>query len=383
MNQEVVSQTIVELFETERFYAEILLQMKRTYSDKVPVAGVNVTDGHINLYINLKAFGQMTLAERVGVLKHECEHILRSHIPRAKEIIPEVYAKPADDVADNIINGMKHKMFNIAADCAINCGLQGLPEGAVYPKLFDLKDHEAMEWYFENLKNNDKAKELQEFDDHSIWNESEGDKELLKEIIRQRVKSAATKARNAGKMTFNNELLVSELLANKISWKDQLKRFVARSNNSIRESSKKKRNRRYGIAFPGDIKIEQLNIGVAIDTSGSVSDESLQQFMAEINNIAKYATITVVEADSEIKNTYIYDPRKKYAVKGRGGTAYQPALDFFNKNNNIDALIYFGDMDNYDEEVLAKPKYPVLWAIVGPQHRPADFGNEIRIDTNE
>lgn len=377
MTTDVVSQTIVSLFETERFYAEIILQMRRIYSTKVPVAGVCIKDG-IELHINLKSFAEMALPQRVAVLRHECEHILRNHIPRMKELAPDVYAD-SKDMADRIIANSKHHLLNIAADCAINCNIPNLPEGGMFPSKFNLPNYETFEWYAEQLKDNEELKNINEIEDHYLWAESEGDKEVLKEIVRQSIKDAASRTRAAGRMTSENELLISELTAVKVNWRDQLKRFVARNNISTRESSKKKRNRRYGIAFPGDIKVEQLTIGVAIDTSGSVSDEALEQFMTEIHNIAKYATVTVVEADSEIKNTYTYDPRKKYTIKGRGGTAYQPAFDYFNKNNKIDALVYFGDMDNYDTEVLIKPKYPVLWAIVGNQDRPANFGTEIRV----
>ena len=165
----------------------------------------------------------------------------------------------------------------------------------------------------------------------------------------------------------------------RVNWKQQLRRFVANSMEVKIESSRKKRNRRYGIKIPGYVKTEELHIGVAIDTSGSVSNEALSQFMKEIEQIAKYAKVTVVEADAEVKNSYVFKPKKEYNISGRGGTAYQPAFDFFNKEKDIDALIYFGDMDSADQP--SKPKYPVLWAIVGNQQPPGDFGAQIRIVT--
>lgn len=218
------------------------------------------------------------------------------------------------------------------------------------------------------------------FDEHVIWGESEGEKEILKEKVRQAVNKAAERTRSAGRMTADNELAVNQLNKSLVNWKDQLKRFVARTITSHIESSKKKRNRRYGIMFPGTIKVEDLHIGVAMDTSGSISDNELTQFLSEISQIAKYAKVTVVEADTTVKNSYIFKPNKTYKVKGRGGTAYQPAFDWFNKmKDQVDGVIYFGDMDCFDTEAIHKPKYPVLWAIVGNQRKPADFGNEIRI----
>lgn len=378
MNDDAVSQAIVKLFDTEWFYAELTASMRRVIGDRVPIAGVCIKDS-IELHINPKTFNDLPLTERVAIIKHECEHILRDHIGRSKEIAPEVYIDAKVDDAASIINQMKHQSINIAADCAINGGIPGLPVDSVFPETFKLPDGNTMEWYLNALKDNEEAKKFMNFDDHPLWAESDSDNEALREKVRQAIKEAATRTRNAGRMTYNDELLVSKFLDASVSWQAQLKRFAAKNTEVLLDTSKKKRNRRYGIMYPGSVKKELLHLGVAIDTSGSVSDEALVQFLSEINKISKYAKITVVEADSEIKNSYEFNPRKQYKVKGRGGTAYQPAFDFFNKIGSIDGLIYFGDMDCYDQEEIKKPKYPVLWAIIGSQKPPTSFGAQITI----
>ncbi len=374
-NKNIISKAIVALFDSEMFYAELITRMRRIISLEVPTAGVCIKDD-IELHINLEWFASKTPAERVAVLKHECEHILRDHIPRFKEIAPEIFAEK-QDIADNIINGQKFKTLNISADLAINGMLRDLPKEGQFPVNYKLPNGETFEWYLEKLKNNEQAEQEMNFDGHELWSKSEGLKEVIQEKIKQAVNKAAEKTRAAGKMSSEHELLVSKLNQASVNWREQLARFVAHTVESVLESSKKKRNRRYGIMYPGTVKIEELHIGVAIDTSGSMSDESLNQAMAEIGKIARYAKVTVVEADAEVKDSYIYDPRKEYRVKGRGGTAYQPAFTFFTEETDIDALIYIGDMDVSDR--VTKPKYPVLWAIVGKQNPPADFGKQIRI----
>ena|ERR1700677_1671023 len=375
MNDSITT-AIISLLKQEMFYGEIISQMRRCINHNIPVAGVCIKN-QIELHINPKGFDDLSPKERVSVLRHECEHILRDHILRFKEIYPEVFEKNKE-IADTVINNMKFKAMNISADCAINGNMANLPEWGVFPKTFNLPEGNTMEWYLENLKDNEKMKDLMEFDDHSLWKESdEQSKEVLREKIRQVINKAANKARVAGKMSSYNELLVSELNKNQVNWKQQLRRFIARSSKFHLEESRKRRNKRYGITVPGAIKIEDLHIGVAIDTSGSVSDQALKQFMSEIANIAKYAKVTVVEADSEIKNAYEFKPKKEYSLSGRGGTAYQPAFDYFNNQKDIDGVIYFGDMDSSDTP--KKPKYPVLWSIIGHQEPPASFGYKIRI----
>lgn len=394
---DVVSQAIVRMFEKERFYAEIMSEMRRIEDPKLPAtAGVCIKD-QIELHINLRGldvptedgkihhiqgFGELEFSvsknidEPVAILRHECEHILRNHIGRMKELSPEIFNN-SKDIAENIINNMKFKCLNVAADCAINGHIEGMPAWGFFPKNFDLKNGETLEWYLEQLKNNDKTKGLTEFDSHSLWHESDENGEILKEKIRRVVNRAAEKTRAAGKMTAEDELIVEEFNSgNLVCWRQQLKNFVAKNISCKIESSRKKRNRRYGIMYPGVKKTEELHLGVAIDTSGSMSDEALFQAMREIHEIAKYAIVTVVEADAEIKDSYIFDPKKTYRVKGRGGTAYQPTFAFFN-DIDVDAMVYIGDMDCSD--IPEKPRYPVLWAVVGDQNPPVSWGRVVRI----
>ncbi|OQB02983.1 MAG: hypothetical protein BWY21_02208 [Parcubacteria group bacterium ADurb.Bin216] len=62
--------------------------------------------------------------------------------------------------------------------------------------------------------------------------------------------------------------------------------------------------------------------------------------------------------------------------KGRGGTAMEPAIARA-KELDPDAIIYFTDGDIFDNP--QDPEIPFLWAIVGEQKKPTDFGEEIRI----
>jgi len=380
MSADSLTKAILRLFESERFYGELIMQMDRKITKSIDTAGVRIKD-RIELFVNLEFFDKLTPAEQVAVLKHECQHILHDHIPRSREVAPDVYSSKKRDLADAVIDNMKHRFINVACDLSINPGIPNIPSLAVMPALYDLPDGETMEWYHENLKKSKKAKDWSDYDGHPLWDDSEESTDALRQKIRNAVNEAAQNTRSAGKMSSDDELLVSKLNASSRDWRAELKRFVARQVEYFIESSRKKRNRRYGISIPGDIKIERLKLGVAIDTSGSVSDEALTQFMSEIAEIAKYATVTVVEADAEVKNSYVFDPKKKYSIKGRGGTAYQPAFDWFNKQRiAIDGLIYFGDMDCYDNEEIKRPNYPVLWAIVGTQKPPVSWGSSINIE---
>ncbi len=388
-----VSEAIIALFRDEMFYAELISQMRRVINYNLPsVAGVCIRDG-IELHINPKfavegvTFDMMPVAERVDILKHECEHILRDHISRAKVLAPEVFEQD-QGVIDHIINSAKHQGMNVSMDLAINGGLPNFPKWGCFPETFGLPKGETFEWYHQEMQQNEKAKkkmqEMTGIDPHALWKETKDTKEVIKEKIKQAVNTAAKATRAAGKMTSEQEMAVEEFnKTTEINWKQIVRRFVAQAVETKVEASRKKRNRRYGIHIPGSIKTEELHIAVAKDSSGSVSDKAYQQFMVEISHIAKYAKITMIDADCEVKNVEEFKKGMSVKRKGYGGTAYKPAFDFFNKDKTIDALLYFGDMDTFDKEVLEKPKYPVLWCIVGDQPPPADFGSQVKIKVLE
>jgi predicted metal-dependent peptidase len=64
------------------------------------------------------------------------------------------------------------------------------------------------------------------------------------------------------------------------------------------------------------------------------------------------------------------------AFKGRGGTAYQPAITKA-VELKVDGIIYMGDADAADTPI--DPKKPFLWALVRNSPPPAKFGKVIRI----
>ena len=75
------------------------------------------------------------------------------------------------------------------------------------------------------------------------------------------------------------------------------------------------------------------NILVAIDTSGSVSSDNLVEFLGQLLHIHKTGhEVTVMECDAKITNIFKYKGDKEIAITGRGGTDFQPAIDYFNQH---------------------------------------------------
>ena len=140
------------------------------------------------------------------------------------------------------------------------------------------------------------------------------------------------------------------------------------------ESNKKKtitrRNRRQPnrLDLRGELRGHKAEIAVAIDISGSISDEEFKQAIKEVLNIVKNYNheITIIECDKEIRRVYkvksINDIKERINI--RGGTKFTPVFEYAN-NKKINLLVYFTDGKGEDKLQVIPKGYKILWVISG------------------
>jgi predicted metal-dependent peptidase len=100
---------LTELFNhpTDRFYAHMFYHIDRKADNKAcPTMGVGLQNGRIKLVYNTEFLSTLSDESAKEILKHECLHLINDHLNRGDG------AKEKDM--------LKHKMENIAQDCAIN-----------------------------------------------------------------------------------------------------------------------------------------------------------------------------------------------------------------------------------------------------------------------
>ena len=392
-----LQQSIISLIFSEPFYGHLISKMRITKTDKIPTAGVYITD-KINLTYNEDWLESLELIDVVKVLKHECAHILQEHITRAKQI--------------GATSQELHKRFNIATDATINTHdliptvekiggvtikslnemLKGMLDKANEKdkgkrKFKPLEEGKLAEYYYNRL--NEFAEENADIlpegggmgetmDDHSTWEQSEGNEEMQKEIAKQAINEAVKGAGGIGNLPGDIAALVSDMNKSQVNWKQQLRQFYVNTLKSTRIATRKRRNRRYGILQPGHKKKPELHLGLCVDTSGSVSDEELTMFWAEMQSISSCdVKITIIEADCIVQNVYEFDPKKTPEFKGRGGTSYNPAIKKAIELK-VDGILYCGDFDTADKP--ENPNKPFLWVGVRNSPPPASFGRVIYLE---
>ena len=108
-------------------------------------------------------------------------------------------------------------------------------------------------------------------------------------------------------------------------------------------------NRRYAYVHPGKKVQRQAKIAIAIDQSGSVSDDMLSAFFAELNSLAKLATFTVVPFDTTVDEKLVYEWKKGQSHKAErvmcGGTCFDAPTEYVNKRGDFDGVIILTDME--------------------------------------
>jgi len=373
----------------EPFYGLFLIGLNKEISNAVQTACV-AKDGINTKLVVSPAFWD-TIGEKckVAVLKHELLHIAFKHL--------------------HMFDSFQDKqLLNVAADIEINQYIQddykdetwdgleidqspfkelNLPLKAGTRKYYDLLQKEQQDnpegdfaKFMEAMSEangSGEAKEITLGDgtkvtvkgSHEFWkqfeNMDEAEKKLMEKQIEHQLREVADQVeRNRGTIPGELQGLINELRIKEeavIDWKAYLRRFNGMASKVYTKKTRRKPNKRF-YGNPA-LKIKQKkNTLVAIDTSGSVSDNDLKDFFSEIYHIWKTGTeVTIVECDARIGRVYEYKGETdNIKVSGRGGTDFEPVMKYLQEHSDkYQNLIYLTDGESCVPET--KPIKPVLW----------------------
>ncbi len=130
--------------------------------------------------------------------------------------------------------------------------------------------------------------------------------------------------------------------------------------------------------------------GIVVDTSGSINDQLLMQFAAEVAAIQKTtgAEIVLIYADAAVAATYVVkndgksfiDKIKEGKCKaaGGGGTDFRPALKELEEKHGVSVAVYLTDMYGAFPEKAPKG-FEVIWASISPNEK-APFGKTVYLE---
>lgn len=368
-----------DLMLEEPFYGLFLIMLNKQWNNQIPTAGVTMSGINYKLLINEEFWERLILAHRKGLLKHELLHIAFFHLTN--------YGHMEDKL-----------LANIAMDLEINQYIKedNLPAGGqtldLYPEL-NLEPKMGTEYYYEKLGQGKKKGNCPNLNamieaaengqgtcvmpgkgeikvpDHSAWGDQEELDEATKKLIENQTKHILKELKDQvekSRGTIPGELAsildkIDLQEPPKFDWRGYLRMFSGGSVKVITKKTRRKYNKRYEDNPALKIK-QRKHVLVAIDTSGSVSPDELVEFMQEINHIHKTGIdITIAHADAAIQKIHPYNPRDEYKIYGRGGTSFDPVIEYFNENTRkYSCLIYLTDGE---APAPPQPKGRVLWAL--------------------
>lgn len=146
--------------------------------------------------------------------------------------------------------------------------------------------------------------------------------------------------------------MVEQIMAStqaKIDYRKALAGFRASVISSKRNLTRMRPSRRWGFEQMGSKYAFSTSLLIAVDTSASISTEMLKHFFSVIIKFFKYGIeqIDVIQFDCEIQGECMSlkkaKKQKSFAIHGRGGTSFQPVLDYLHEHNCYDGLIILTD----------------------------------------
>lgn len=341
------------------FFTTILFSLKFIWDViDTPTAA---TDGK-SLYMNPDFFMGLNPDEQVFLLVHETLHVAFMHMLRLKDrnhqkwnhacdhyinllLIERGYKMPRDGLADNQYAGLNpdqiYKLLPDNPSCETPMDLRSSTGelGAVENDIQDILVRAAIQ----SKMNNDKE----------------------------------------GTIPGDIQIFLNKLLNPKLPWQRILQKYIL--NMSKNDYSFRKPNRRYFPEFhlPSAAGEKVIDLAIAVDASGSVSNEEFLVFVSEIHGIMKMMKpdkITLIQFDSALKAVdKVESLRELSKVKftGRGGTRIEPVLNWVNENKP-QLLLVFSDGEFSFHKV--ETKIPVIWLIHNRKKFKAPFGKIIHYE---
>jgi predicted metal-dependent peptidase len=339
------------------FFGNLATRMKLIEaSDWCPTLA---TDGR-NFYYNSEFVHNLSIKETEFGFGHEILHNVFDHLDRR--------------------GNRNAELSNIAADFAVNQILKdeniGVPPSFI--KIF--QDNKYRGWSYEkiydDLEQRAKKIKIQDLgellDEHLDSDESGGgqdgdndgnkskrprlskeERQAIRDEMREAVLAAAQSA-GAGKVPASIARMIKDFTEPKMNWKEILRlnlQSLMKSNYSFTRPNRK--SQMCGAILPGMVNQETIDISVALDMSGSISNKQVQDFLSEVKGIMdqfEEFKIDVFCFDTKVYNyaSFTADTASditSYEPKGGGGTDFECIWDFLKEQESVPKkLLVFTDM---------------------------------------
>jgi len=309
----IVNKAIQEVVFKYNAYAPIISSFRIVYTDLIPTMGV---DKYARLMINPR-FVMENEAYIKGVIIHETLHVFFGHTSDTRSKL--AYTEDAEH----------NKIANIAEDCAINQFIkETLPDGAITP--YSLREmlggnvnvdyQQSSEYYYDLIVNNMKNKKQK---GGGEGKGGEGETKIgnsmcsTDEVNTQKIQDALDKMgiEHISQEEINDKALqtaqeicksqghqygglvdfAKEMLNPKVDWRPLLQATIRNAEKKVwtihARQTFKRVSRRSGKVLMPKRNGQKVSVVLTFDTSGSISQDMVNQFLSEIQSCMKYGEV--------------------------------------------------------------------------------------------
>jgi predicted metal-dependent peptidase len=354
------------------------------FTSGVPIAA---TDGQM-LFLNADKYFPLSLQERVFVIAHEVAHCIFDHCG----LMHGYRRRGKIKYADGTELEYHSELMNIATDLVINDMLIESKIGKynkdwLYDPSLGVFTDSVIDVYKKVYKQAEKNGALPKgvsFDLHLAPGAGKGqdantavkEREAMTQEWKVAVAAGMAAAKAQGKLSAGLERLLGDQMEPQVSWQEHIQGFFARKVGSGSYNWRKP-DRRFIVRpeqmySPGPSGFGAEHVVVQLDTSGSINQETIDMFLAEVGGIledVRPKRITVLWVDSEIAGIDEVEEGSDLSSlkpKGGGGTNMARAFEWITQQgieDEIDCLLTL--TDGYTPFPPC-PSYPVLWGSITP-----------------
>lgn len=298
------------------------------------------------------------------------------------------------------------QLWNIANDYVVNNDLIEANVGMridMVPILYDLKyrgmfSEEIYEELVKEAEENGNIRYVKTFDTHlGEYGSPEGDEngvdgpvkmtdEERQQVAEEFQSATEQAARQAGKLPGAIGRMIDQILNPKLNWRELLAlqiQSVIKSDYTFNRCSRKGQDA--GIWLPAMNFDETIDIVIAFDMSGSISQQPANEMISETIGIMNQYTnfnITVMCFDTQVYNVEKFTEHnmeefRDYEVAGGGGTDFNCVFNYLKENDvQPKKLVMFTDgypWDSWGDETYCDTLFIIHGSDPG-KHPVAPFG---------
>lgn len=197
-----------------------------------------------------------------------------------------------------------------------------------------------------------------------LWEENDMATEELNSLIKD---YAARGEKSWGSLEGHLKDQILASLNAKIDYRKVLKNFRASILSEKKHLTRFKPSRRFEFEYMGSKREFTTKLLLAIDTSGSISNQNLKNFYGVINKFFKYGieSIDVLNFDCELQGEPVNFKRRQtsFNISGRGGTDFQPVFDYAKDHPEYDGVIILTDGYANQPQKKSGTKAKFVWVL--------------------